>query len=115
MALKEYKPMTSGLRGRIDVLKTEITCDKPEKSLTTGKKSNAGRDTFGRISVRGQGGGHKRRYRKIDLRETNTEYQVPFILLNTTQTVVQILRWCSMQMAKNDTSWHRRVCELDKT
>ncbi|MBQ7612608.1 MAG: 50S ribosomal protein L2 [Spirochaetaceae bacterium] len=68
MALKEYKPMTSGLRGRIDVLKTEITCDKPEKSLTTGKKSNAGRDTFGRISVRGQGGGHKRRYRKIDFK-----------------------------------------------
>lgn len=68
MALKEYKPMTSGLRGRIDVLKTEITCDRPEKSLTTGKKSNAGRDTFGRISVRGQGGGHKRRYRKIDFK-----------------------------------------------
>jgi ribosomal protein L2 len=68
MALKEYKPTTSSLRGRIDVLKTEVTYNKPEKSLTTGKKSNAGRDTFGRISVRGQGGGHKRKYRKIDFK-----------------------------------------------
>lgn len=67
MALKEYKPMTSGLRGRIDVVR-ETTCDKPEKSLTKGKKSQAGRDTFGRISVRGQGGGHKRKYRQIDFK-----------------------------------------------
>lgn len=68
MALKEYKPTTSSLRGRIDVLKTEVTHNKPEKALTSGKKSNAGRDTFGRISVRGQGGGHKRKYRKIDFK-----------------------------------------------
>ncbi|PIE98394.1 MAG: 50S ribosomal protein L2 [Treponema sp.] len=68
MALKEYKPMTPGLRGRIDVLKTDITCDKPEKSLTKGKKSHGGRDTFGRITVWGQGGGHKRKYRKIDFK-----------------------------------------------
>lgn len=68
MALKEYKPTTSSLRGRIDVLKIEVTHNKPEKSLTKGKKANAGRDSFGRISVRGQGGGHKRKYRKIDFK-----------------------------------------------
>lgn len=75
MALKEYKPTTSGLRARIDVLKTEITHEKPEKSLSRGKAKNAGRDTFGRISVRGQGGGHKRKYRKIDFKRN--KYGIP--------------------------------------
>ena len=57
MALKEYKPITPGLRGRIDLRKDEITAQKPEKSLTSGAKNRAGRDSRGRISVRGQGGG----------------------------------------------------------
>ena len=45
MALKLYKPITPGMRGRVDLLRDEITAQKPEKSLTTGKKSNAGRDS----------------------------------------------------------------------
>ena len=68
MALKEYKPTTAGLRGRIDLRKDEITTNKPERSLTSGAKRCAGRDSRGRISVRGQGGGHKRRYRRIDFK-----------------------------------------------
>jgi large subunit ribosomal protein L2 len=40
----------------------------PEKSLTSGKKRCAGRDSFGRISVRHKGGGHKRLYRDIDFK-----------------------------------------------
>ena len=68
MALKEYRPITAGLRGRIDLRRDEITEKKPEKSLTTGAKRRAGRDSRGRISVRGQGGGHKQRYRKIDFK-----------------------------------------------
>ncbi len=68
MALKVYKPITAGLRGRIDLRKDEITADKPEKRLTSGKKSCAGRGAKGRISVRHKGGGHKRRYRSIDFK-----------------------------------------------
>ena len=75
MALKEYKPVTAGLRGRIDLRKDEITSQKPEKSLTTGAKKRAGRDSHGRISVRGQGGGHKQRYRKIDFKRD--KYGIP--------------------------------------
>jgi large subunit ribosomal protein L2 len=41
---------------------------KPEKSLTKGRKERAGRDSFGKISVRHKGGGHKRRYRDIDFK-----------------------------------------------
>ncbi len=68
MALKVYKPMTAGTRTRIDLRRDDITADKPEKGLTRGKKSYAGRDSNGRISVRHQGGGHKRKYRDIDFR-----------------------------------------------
>lgn len=68
MALKYYKPITPGLRGRVGLVRDEITTDKPNKKLTSGKKSNAGRGSNGRISVRHKGGGHKRRYREIDFR-----------------------------------------------
>lgn len=68
MALKVYKPITPGLRGRVDLVRDEITTDRPNKKLTSGKKSNAGRGSNGRISVRHKGGGHKRRYRQIDFR-----------------------------------------------
>ena len=44
----------------------------PEKSLTKGKKSNGGRASNGRISVRHQGGGHKQRYRIIDFKRDKT-------------------------------------------
>jgi large subunit ribosomal protein L2 len=47
---------------------SELTTDKPEKSLTSGRKERAGRDSNGRISVRHKGGGHKRRYRTIDFK-----------------------------------------------
>ncbi|MBQ9631223.1 MAG: 50S ribosomal protein L2, partial [Treponema sp.] len=68
MALKIFKPMTPGTRGRVDLVKSELTASKPEKSLTSGKKSHAGRGAGGRISVRHKGGGHKRRYRDIDFK-----------------------------------------------
>ncbi|ULQ59315.1 50S ribosomal protein L2 [Brucepastera parasyntrophica] len=75
MALKVYKPITPGTRGRIDLRKDEITADKPEKNLTSGKKSHGGRGSDGRISVRHQGGGHKQRYREIDFRRN--KYGIP--------------------------------------
>jgi large subunit ribosomal protein L2 len=68
MALKVYKPMTAGTRTRIDLRRDEITADRPEKSLTSGKNSHGGRGAGGRISVRHQGGGHKQKYRDIDFK-----------------------------------------------
>ena len=68
MALKIYKPYSKGTRGRVDLVREELTADKPEKSLTHGIKAHAGRGAGGRISVRHQGGGHKRRYRDIDFK-----------------------------------------------
>ncbi len=68
MAVKQYKPTSPGRRGATGYTFEEITRKKPEKSLTYGKKQNAGRNNAGRISVRHRGGGHKRRLRIIDFK-----------------------------------------------
>ena len=68
MALKIYKPITPGLRGRVGLVRDNLTAEKPYKKLTSGKVSRAGRGAGGRISVRHKGGGHKQKYREIDFR-----------------------------------------------
>ena len=68
MAIKQYKPTSPGRRGATGYTFDEITRSKPLKSLTFGKKQNAGRNNRGRISVRHRGGGHKRRLRIIDFK-----------------------------------------------
>ena len=70
MGIKTFRPNTPGLRHRIQVVNDEITSNQsnPEKSLTRGKPSKAGRASNGRISVRHQGGGHKRMYRVVDFK-----------------------------------------------
>ncbi|MDR2631817.1 MAG: 50S ribosomal protein L2 [Spirochaetaceae bacterium] len=68
MGIKTYKPITAGMRQWTSLDYTEITTDKPEKTLTIGRSEKAGRDSKGRISVRHKGGGHKRRYRIVDFK-----------------------------------------------
>ncbi|MDR0474693.1 MAG: 50S ribosomal protein L2 [Treponema sp.] len=69
MGIKTYKPVTPGMRAWQSLDFSELTKNKkPEKKLTEGRKERAGRDSFGRISVRHKGGGHKRLYRIIDFK-----------------------------------------------
>ncbi len=68
MGLKSFKPTSPGIRHMIRSDFSEITKDRPEKSLTVGKKSVAGRNSDGRITVRHRGSGHKDKYRIIDFR-----------------------------------------------
>jgi len=69
MGIKTYKPITPGMRTWQSLDFSELTRGvKPEKTLTRGRKERAGRDNFGRISVRHKGGGHKRLYRVIDFK-----------------------------------------------
>lgn len=75
MGIKKYKPITPGLRNKATLDFSELTTDKPEKSLTSGFAAKAGRGASGRISVRRRGGGHKRKYRVIDFRRD--KYGVP--------------------------------------
>ncbi len=66
MSIKKFKPTSPGKRYMTVLTKEEITKEKPEKSLLKPLKDKAGRNRQGRISIRRQGGGHKRRYRVID-------------------------------------------------
>ena len=68
MGIRLLRPMTPGTRGMSRLTKDELTTDKPEKSLLVSKKSNAGRNNQGKITVRHRGGGHKRKYRVIDFK-----------------------------------------------
>ena len=66
MAIKSYKSTTNGRRGMTTLVNEEITKSTPEKSLVVTLKKNGGRNNQGRITVRHQGGGAKRKYRIID-------------------------------------------------
>ena len=68
MAIKKYKATSNGRRNMSGLTFSEITTDKPEKSLLEPIKKQAGRNNQGRITVRHQGGGHKRQYRVIDFK-----------------------------------------------
>ena len=68
MGIKQYKPTTPSRRGMSVSTFEEITKSKPEKSLTTSLKKHAGRNSYGRITVRHQGGGVRRKYRIIDFK-----------------------------------------------
>ena len=73
MAIKNYKPTTPGLRKMSTLVNTEITKSTPEKSLTVTRKKNGGRNNQGKITVRHQGGGEKRRYRIIDFKRNKLD------------------------------------------
>ena len=68
MAIKSYRPTTNGRRGMTTLDYSELTKVAPEKSLLVTLKKNGGRNNQGRITVRHQGGGEKRKYRIIDFK-----------------------------------------------
>jgi large subunit ribosomal protein L2 len=68
MAVKVYKPVTPGLRGMTGYTFEEITKSKPERSLVVVRKKHAGRNMYGRITVRHQGGGHRQMIRLVDFK-----------------------------------------------
>ena len=68
MGIKQFKPVTPSRRGMTVSTFEEITKTKPERSLTTSLKKNAGRNSYGRITVRHQGGGNRKKYRIIDFK-----------------------------------------------
>lgn len=68
MAIKKYKPTSNGRRNMSTLTNEEITTNSPEKSLLAPVKKRAGRNNQGKLTVRHQGGGHKRQYRIIDFK-----------------------------------------------
>ncbi|AIO18130.1 50S ribosomal protein L2 [Candidatus Izimaplasma bacterium HR1] len=73
MALKKYKAMTNGLRHMTSLDYSELTTDTPEKSLLRKMNKKSGRNNQGKITVRHQGGGNKRKYRVIDFKRNKDD------------------------------------------
>jgi large subunit ribosomal protein L2 len=73
MAVKKYKPTSPGRRGMTSYTFEEITTDKPERNLVAKKSNHGGRNVRGKITVRHQGGGHRRRLRVVDFKRDKRE------------------------------------------
>ena len=73
MATIKYKPTTPSRRNMMSPSFEEVTKFSPEKSLIVKKKKNAGRNSYGKITVRHHGGGNKQKYRLIDFKRNVDE------------------------------------------
>ena len=73
MATMKYKPTTPSRRNMMSPSFDEVTKFTPEKSLIVKKKKNAGRNSYGKITVRHHGGGNKQKYRLIDFKRSAEE------------------------------------------
>ena len=75
MAIKHFRPITPGQRKKSTLVNEELTKTAPEKSLLKVVKKNSGRNNTGKITVRHQGGGEKRKYRIIDFRRNKFDIE----------------------------------------
>lgn len=95
MAVKVYKPVTPGLRGMTGHTFEEITKTKPERSLIVPRKKHSGRNVYGRVTVRHQGGGHRRFIRLVDFKRDkhNIPAKVAAIEYDPNRTARLALLW----------------------
>ena len=73
MATMKYKPTTPSRRNMMSPSFDEVTKFTPEKSLIAKKKKHAGRNSYGKITVRHHGGGNKQKYRLVDFKRSAEE------------------------------------------
>ncbi len=73
MSIKIHKPTSPGSRHHVSVRQDFLIDKEPEKSLTITLKKTGGRNTYGRVTARHKGGGHKRKYRIIDWKRYKDE------------------------------------------
>ena len=73
MGIKKFRPTSPGRRGMTGFDFKEITKTKPEKALTESVKRTGARNNHGQITIRHQGGGHKKKYRIIDFKRQKLE------------------------------------------
>ena len=99
MGVKQFKPTSPGRRFQTVSDFSEITRSTPEKSLLEPLPQKAGRNNYGRITTRHQGGGVKRRYRVIDFKRNKDG--VPAKVA----TIEYASRFCTMSMVKSATSF----------
>ncbi len=81
MALKTFNPTSPSRRHLVQVDRSALHKGRPEKSLTEGLSKKGGRNNMGRITMRRQGGGHKRLYRKIDFKRSKMDMDATVLRL----------------------------------
>ena len=81
MATKTYKPTTPGRRGMSVLDYSPLSKVEPEKSLLAPLKKNAGRNSYGRVTVRHRGGGNRRKYRIIDFKRNKADIPAKVLTL----------------------------------
>ncbi len=79
MGMKHFKAYTPSRRNMTVSTFEEVTKKTPEKSLLTTKKKNAGRNSYGRITVRHQGGGNRQKYRIVDFKRKKDDMEATVI------------------------------------
>lgn len=73
MAIKTYKPTSAGKRHHVSTRNPDLSTSGPERSLVASLNRSGGRNNYGRITTRHQGGGHKRKYRIIDFKRNKID------------------------------------------
>ena len=81
MALKTFRPLTPVSRFKELPSFDEITKSKPEKSLVEPKKRTGGRNSYGRMTSRHIGGGHKQKYRKVDFKRRKRDIEAEVLAI----------------------------------
>ena len=107
MALIKLKPTSAGRRHAVKVVNPELHKGKPFAALVEKKNRGSGRNNFGRITVRHQGGGHKKAYRIIDFKRDKDG--IPAIVSSTIRTAPPTSLLSSIRTANAATSSLRRA------
>ena len=81
MALKTFNPTSPSRRNLVQVDRSSLYKGRPEKSLTEGMSKKGGRNNTGRITMRRQGGGHKRLYRTVDFKRAKRDMEATVLRL----------------------------------
>ncbi|MCQ2445286.1 MAG: 50S ribosomal protein L2 [Clostridia bacterium] len=81
MAIKLYRPTTPSRRNMTSLQIEGLSKNGPEKSLLLSKKKHAGRNSYGRITVRHHGGGNRKKYRIVDFKRQRTDIPAEVISL----------------------------------
>ena len=102
MAIRKFNPTSPARRFMTVSTFEEITTNVPEKSLLEPIKKNAGRNSYGRITVRHRGGGERRNTESSISREIKTVSPQQYLQSSTIRTEQQTLLSFSMKTAKRD-------------
>ena len=104
MAIRIYKPITNARRNASVNLHAEVTKRTPHKALVRPLKRSGGRNNQGKVTVRGRGGGHKRRYRLIDFQRSRDDAPATIVGIEYDPN-----RTCHIALLRYEDGTHRYI------